>query len=172
MGFQIANGEMIVEAFVEIPAGGQNKYEFDKESGVFRLDRTLYSPVHYPTEYGFIPDTLSDDGDPIDIMVMVTIPTFPGCMIRTRIIGALEMVDDQGLDVKLLGLATADPRMNQIRCMDDVPRHITREIEFFFTIYKELENKPTEVRGWKGLDYAEQKLTEAYESYRGETDGE
>ena len=91
---------LIVDAFIEIPAGSQNKYEYDKEAGVFRLDRVLYSPMHYPTEYGYLEGTLAEDGDPLDILVLTTFPTFPGCVIRSRVIGVLLMADDKGEDGK------------------------------------------------------------------------
>ena len=94
---------LVVDAFIEIPTGSQNKYEYDKELGVFRLDRVLYSPMHYPTEYGYLENTLAEDGDPLDILVLTSFPTFPGCVISSRVIGVLLMSDDKGPDEKLLG---------------------------------------------------------------------
>lgn len=156
----------IVEAIVEIPAGSQNKYEFDKERGLLRLDRVLYSPVHYPTDYGYIEGTLEDDGDPIDILVLVTNPTVPGCIIDTRLIGVLVMADDKGVDNKLLGVAAKDPRWAEVQDLSDVPSHRLREIEHFFRTYKDLEGKETVIQGWFGLDVAIQKLEEARRNYR------
>lgn len=139
----------VVEAFVEIPAGSQNKYEFDKERGVLRLDRVLYSPVHYPTDYGYIPETLEDDGDPLDIMVLVTNPTLPGCVIDSRVVGMLEMEDDKGIDMKILAVPVKDPRFAHVHDLEDVAPHIRREIEYFFQTYKDLEGKKTVIGGWK-----------------------
>lgn len=155
----------IVEAIVEIPAGSQNKYEFDKERGLLRLDRVLYSPVHYPTDYGYIEETLEDDGDPIDILVLVTNPTIPGCIIDTRLIGVLVMADDKGVDNKLLGVAANDPRWAEVSDLSDVPKHRLREIEHFFKTYKDLEGKETVIKGWFGLDVALEKLEEARKNY-------
>ena len=97
--------ELLVEAVIEIPKGAQNKYEFDSARGVFRLDRVLYSPVHFPADYGFIPETLAEDGDPLDILVLVSMPTFPGCLVPARVIGALTMEDDKGVDTGCLRLS-------------------------------------------------------------------
>lgn len=158
--------EVIVESIIEIPAGSQNKYEFDKEKGLLRLDRVLYSPVHYPTDYGYIENTLEEDGDPIDILVLVTNPTIPGCIIDTRLIGVLVMADDKGVDNKLLGVAAKDPRWAQVRSLEDIPPHRLREIEHFFKTYKDLEGKQTEIMGWFGLDVALEKLNAARANYR------
>ncbi len=145
---------LIVEAFIEIPKGSQNKYEFDKEAHVFRLDRVLYSPFHYPTEYGYIEDTLAEDGDPLDVLVLTTLPTFPGCVIETRVIGVLVMADDKGQDEKLLGVPTKDPRFAEVHTLEDVPPHTLKEIAHFFQVYKDLENKITRIEGWRGVEDA------------------
>lgn len=158
-------GELIVEALIEIPAGSQNKYEFDKERGVLRLDRVLYSPVHYPTDYGYIPETLEEDGDPIDILVMVTNPTVPGCIIDARVVGVLAMEDDKGVDNKLLGVPVKDPRFDGYRDLSDVPPHVLREIEHFFQTYKDLEGKTTTIRGWKDAEEAARALDRARAAY-------
>jgi inorganic pyrophosphatase len=105
--------DFFMEVFVEIPKGNNNKYEFDKERGVFRLDRVLYSPVYYPADFGFLQDTLADDGDPLDAMVLTTFPTFPGCMIQARIIGMFIMEDEKGRDEKILGVPVRDPRFKK-----------------------------------------------------------
>ncbi|TCS84104.1 inorganic diphosphatase [Tepidibacillus fermentans] len=141
--------ELIVDAFIEIPTGSQNKYEFDKEKGVFRLDRVLYSAVHYPTEYGYLENTLALDGDPLDILVLTSFPTFPGCVISSRVIGVLIMSDDKGQDEKLLAVPVDDPRFKEINSIADVPSHKLKEIEHFFKVYKDLENKTTIIEGWK-----------------------
>lgn len=154
-----------MEALIEIPAGSQNKYEFDKEKGVLRLDRVLYSPVHYPTDYGFVENTLEEDGDPIDIMVMVTNPTVPGCIVECRVVGVLAMADDKGVDNKLLGVPIRDPRFAEIRDVSDVPGHYLREIEHFFQTYKELEGKQTTIRGWGDRVEARKALERAKTAY-------
>lgn len=164
--------KLLVEAVIEIPKGSQNKYEFDKERGMFRLDRVLYSPVHYPTEYGFIPQTLEEDGDPVDIMVMVSAPTFTGCLIDSRVIGALSMEDDKGVDVKILAVAVNDPRYKQIQSLEQAPPHVVREIEYFFTIYKDLEGKKTLVKGWRDIDFARQVIETGRQRYLGNKGGQ
>ncbi|PTM58646.1 inorganic diphosphatase [Desmospora activa] len=163
----MATNELIVDAFIEIPTGSQNKYEFDKESGVFRLDRVLYSPMHYPTEYGYLENTLAEDGDPLDILVLTTFPTFPGCVIATRVIGVLLMSDDKGKDEKLLGVPVDDPRWNDVKSLEDVPAHTLKEIEHFFQVYKDLENKETKIEGWKGADVADDLYQASLSRYKG-----
>jgi inorganic pyrophosphatase len=163
----MSSAKLSVDAFIEIPKGSQNKYEFDKEAGVFRLDRVLYSPMHYPTEYGYIRDTLAEDGDPLDVMVLTTFPTFPGCVIETRVVGVLVMADDKGQDEKLLGVAETDPRFAHVQTLEDVPPHILKEIAHFFEVYKDLEGKETKVEGWKGREDAERILQEAIARYKG-----
>lgn len=142
------NSKYLVEAFIEIPKSSVNKYEFDETTKQFRLDRVLYSPVHYPADYGFIPGTLADDGDPLDILVMISSPTFPGCLVPARVIGGLLMADDKGEDQKILSVAAVDPRYDGVNNLHDLSSHILREIEYFFSIYKELEGKESVVSGW------------------------
>lgn len=157
---------MVVEAFIEIPKFSHNKYEYDQERKVFRLDRPLYSPVHYPGDYGFIPDTLAEDGDPLDILVITDNPTFPGCMVPVRVIGALVMSDEKGVDTKILSVVDNDPRTKDIHDLDDVPEHIRREIEYFFTIYKDLEGKPTAVSGWRERAFAIEEIEKSRRAFR------
>jgi len=118
-----------LNAIIEIPRGSRNKYELDKETGLFRFDRILYSAVHYPADYGFIPRTLADDDDPLDVLVMVTLPTFPGCLIPVRPIGVFEMRDEKGLDEKVLAVPLKDPLYDGYHDLDDVPPHFLREVE-------------------------------------------
>ena len=139
---------------VEIPAGSQNKYEFDHARGRFVLDRVLYSSVHYPGDYGFLEGTLAEDGDPLDVLVIISEPTFPGCIVRARLIGALDMTDDKGHDVKILAVAHDDPRLDQMHSLGDLSPHRLREIEHFFDIYKELEEREVKVRGWLNAEDA------------------
>jgi inorganic pyrophosphatase len=138
-----------VRAIVEIPGGSRNKYELDKESGLLRLDRVLYSAVHYPADYGFIPGTLADDDDPMDILILLKEPTFPGCEVDLRPLGVLHMLDRGVPDEKILAVPTQDPLQEEYRELEDVPRHLLVEIEHFFHTYKDLEGKRVEMRGWE-----------------------
>ncbi len=143
--------EGLVNVIIEIPAGSRNKYELDKELGVIKLDRVLYSAVHYPLDYGFIPNTLGDDGDPLDGLVMMDEPTFPGCLITARPIGMLEMVDGGERDEKLLCVPADDPRYAKVKSLSDVAPHRLAEIAEFFRTYKNLQNKKVEVGEWKDV---------------------
>jgi inorganic pyrophosphatase len=149
-----SGGEAILEVVVEIPSGSRNKYEYDHARRRFVLDRVLYSSVHYPCDYGFIEGSLADDGDPLDVLVVISEPTFPGCVVRARPIGALDMTDDKGHDFKVLAVAHDDPRWEETHALEDLSPHRLREIENFFSIYKELEGRETTVRGWLGVDEA------------------
>ena len=140
----------IVRMIVEIPKNSANKYEYDGELGVFRLDRALYSPMHYPGDYGFIPGTLAEDGDPMDVLALVEEPSFAGCMVAVRPLGLLDMIDQNEPDQKILAVPNRNPVFDQWHSIHDVFPHLLRELEHFFTIYKELEGKRTEMRGWKG----------------------
>ena len=162
---------MIVTAVIEIPAGSQNKYEYDHETHRIRLDRVLYSPFHYPAEYGFVPDTLAEDGDPLDVIVLLSQATFPGCEVRARLIGLLEMQDDKGVDDKLLAVGADDPRYDTVNSLDDVLPHTLKELAHFFESYKELEGKRVNVDRWLGPADAEQALSQARERYRAKTSG-
>jgi inorganic pyrophosphatase len=154
-----------VMAFVEIPRGSRNKYEYDQVSGAFLLDRVLYSSVHYPTDYGFIVGTLAEDGDPLDILVVVQEPTFPGCLIPARPLGGLDMHDEKGSDFKVLAVPIGDPRFDHVRELDDLGGHWLREIETFFSTYKLLEPKQTAVLGWHGLAETRQTLARCRDRY-------
>jgi inorganic pyrophosphatase len=146
---------------VEIPKGSRNKYEFDHTTGAIRLDRVLYSSVHYPTDYGFIPGTTSADGDPLDVLIIVEEPTFPGCRVRIRPIGVLLMRDEKGLDEKILAVPLADPRFDGIRDLAEIHGHWLAEIRNFFATYKMLEGKETRVEGWQGAREARDVLRRA-----------
>jgi len=154
-----------IEATIEIPRGSRNKYEFDHARGVFHLDRVLYSAVHYPTDYGFIAGTLSGDGDPLDVLVVVDEPTFPGCHVRVRPIGTLLMTDRKGLDEKILAVPVDDPRYSQVTTLADLPPHWQREISAFFRTYKELEGEQTDVRDWQDVDGAWHIIEECRQRY-------
>ena len=149
-----------VNAVIEIPQGSIHKYEYDKQLHVFRLDRTLYSPVHYPGDYGFVPSTLGLDGDPVDVLVLVDVPSFPGCLMEVRPIGLLRMIDQGQHDEKVLAVVENDPVYRQIKDCDHVFPHLLRQIEHFFSIYKSLEGKRTEISGWSGADAAKKIIIE------------
>lgn len=157
-----------VLAFIEIPRGSRNKYEYDEEHGTFKLDRVLYSSVHYPTDYGFIPDTLAEDGDHLDILVLVQQPTFPGCLIETRPLGGLDMADEKGMDFKVLAVPVGDPRYFHVETLEQLGQHWLDEIKTFFDTYKLLEPKETEVRGWHGEEVARQQIARCQARYREE----
>ncbi|WP_457615030.1 inorganic diphosphatase [Methanopyrus sp.] len=158
----------VVYAVIEIPRGSRNKYEYDEERGFFKLDRVLYSPFHYPLDYGFIPRTLYDDGDPLDILVIMQDPTFPGCVIEARPIGLMKMLDNDDQDDKVLAVPTEDPRFKDFKDLDDVPKHLLDEIAHMFSEYKRLEGKETEVLGWEGADAAKEAIVHAIELYEDE----
>jgi inorganic pyrophosphatase len=140
----------IIDAVVETPKGSRNKYEFDPDTGAIRLDRVLFSSIHYPGDYGFIPGTISGDGDPLDVLILVEEPTFPGCRVRIRPIGVLLMEDDDSDDEKILGVPIADPRFAEIIDLMQLPQHWLAEVENFFETYKALEEKTTATGGWRG----------------------
>ena len=148
----------VVEAVVEIPKGSRNKYEIDPTTGLIYLDRVLFSSVHYPADYGFIPGTKSPDGDPLDVMIIVEEPTVPGCRVEVRPIGILLMRDEQGIDEKILGVPIADPRFEGIKDISQLQKHWLVEIENFFNTYKVLEGKETCVEDWKGAEEAKAAL--------------
>ena len=155
----------IVNMVVEIPRNSTNKYEYDAALGVFRLDRALYSSVHYPGDYGFVPGTLGDDGDPLDILTLVDEPGFPGIVMYVRPVGVLHMLDQGKGDEKILAVTSGNPRFDSIQSIQEVFPHNLHEIEHFFRIYKELENKRTEIQRWGGRDEAHQMIRSARESY-------
>src|SRR2546427_7868209 len=139
-----------VDVLVEIPRGSRTKYELDQATGRIRLDRVLFSAVHYPADYGFVMGTLGGDGDPLDAIVIVEEPTFPGCVLPARPIGTLLMRDEKGTDEKILAVPVGDPRFDEVRELRDLGDHWLKEIETFFSTYKELEGAETTVKGWRG----------------------
>ena len=138
----------VVVVIVEIPQGSRNKYEYDADLGCFRLDRMLFSSVHYPSDYGYVKGTHAPDGDPLDAMVMVGEPTFPGCAIEARPVGMFRMWDEEGLDDKILCVPMNDPQWEAVADIGDVPEYFKREVEHFFSIYKDLQDKEVQVGGW------------------------
>ena len=155
----------IVRAIVEIPKNSVNKYEYDGQLGVFRLDRALYSPMHYPGDYGFIPGTLADDGDPLDVLIMVDEASFTGCMMEVRPVGLLNMVDERENDQKVLAVPNENPRFDSIHTVDQVFPHVRKEIEYFFSIYKELQGAKTKMEGWSGPPEARRAITKSRQCY-------
>jgi inorganic pyrophosphatase len=158
-------------AVIEIPKGSRNKYEYDHERHAIKLDRFLYASVVYPTDYGFIPDTLSLDGDPLDVMVCVSEPTFPGCIIEVKPIGLFRMEDDKGIDDKVLAVPCSDPNWNQLNTLDDLAKQLQDEIAHFFSVYKDLEQKTVKVRGWFSREDAVEEIAASRDRYSGDDRG-
>ena len=158
---------MELEIVVEIPRGSRNKYEIDDKTGAIWLDRMLFTATRYPTDYGYIPETLAEDGDPLDALVLVEDPTFPGCHIRVRPLGLFWMQDEAGPDAKVLTVPVSDPRWTGIDDLDGVPPFMLQEIEHFFEIYKALEpGKSTNTGGWQGRAEAERVIGESRDRYK------
>ncbi len=156
----------IVNVLIEIPAGSKNKYEFDKDLNAFALDRVLYASVQYPYDYGFIPNTLADDGDPLDGMVIMDQPTFPGCVIAARPIGMLGMIDGGDSDEKLLCVPDKDPRYANVTSLKDIASHRLEEIAEFFRTYKNLEKKETKITGWQDVDAVRPLVEQCIRAYQ------
>jgi inorganic pyrophosphatase len=151
-----------MDAMIEVPKGSRNKYEMDHEAGRIRLDRTLFTATSYPSDYGFFPDTLAEDGDPLDVLVLVESPTFPGCVISVRPVAVFWMKDEQGPDAKVLAVPADDVRQAATEDLTDVPPHLLGEISHFFDVYKDLEpGKQSETRGWQGRREAEATIEDA-----------
>jgi inorganic pyrophosphatase len=155
----------IINVIVEIPKGSQNKYEYDKKLNIITLDRVLFSPFHYPGDYGLIPRTMSDDGDPLDALVLVTNSTYPGILLKTRPVGMLRMSDVGKIDDKILCVSKDDPRFNRYNDIKDLEEHVLKEIMHFFQVYKELENKAVRMIGWKNSEEAKKIIMESVLTY-------
>jgi inorganic pyrophosphatase len=155
----------VINAVIEIPHESINKYEYDKDLHVFKLDRNLYSPVHYPGDYGFIPSTLAGDGDPLDALVLVDAPSFPGCVMEVRPIGVLEILDQGLSDEKVLCVGSKNPRYKDVWNFSEIYPHMLREITHFFSIYKDLEGKRVEVKGWRDASVARTAVIEAQQRF-------
>jgi inorganic pyrophosphatase len=151
-----------VNVVVEIPEGSRNKYEYDKALDIFRLDRALHSPIHYPGDYGFVPQTLALDGDPLDILILVIQPTFPGCLMAARPIGILGMIDDDKEDDKILAVPVGEPAFDEVHNYTQIFPHTLRTISHFFETYKLLEGKQTRVVQWQDAAAARRVVTESY----------
>ena len=153
-------------AVIEIPKGSSCKYEMDKYTGLLRLDRMLYTSTHYPANYGFIPRTYADDGDPLDVLVLCAQPIYPMTLIQVFPIGVMRMIDGGALDDKIIAVPVSDPTYNNIRTIDELPPHIFDEMMHFFSVYKQLENKQTAVKELFGPEEAKQIIQECMEHYQ------
>ena len=160
----MADDEPLI-CLVEIPKGSRNKYEYDHDRDAIKLDRFLFSSMVYPTDYGFIPDTLGQDGDPLDAMVCVSEPTFPGCVIEVKAIALFRMEDDKGIDDKVLCVPLSDPGWNKLEKLDDLSEQLRDEIAHFFSIYKDLEQKAVKVDGWYSREEAIEEIRAARERF-------
>jgi inorganic pyrophosphatase len=155
-----------LSCFVEIPKGSRNKYEYDAEEKVIKLDRFLFSSMVYPTDYGFIPDTLAQDGDALDAMVCVSEATFPGCVIPVKPIALFKMEDDKGIDDKILCVPLDDPGWNTLERLEDLSEQLRDEIAHFFSVYKDLEQKRVKVDGWYPREDALAEIEASRERFR------
>ncbi len=155
----------VLHAIIEIPKGRRSKFEVDKETGLLRLDRYLYTSATYPGDYGFIPQTLAEDGDPLDVVVNVSEPTFSGCLIEARPLGLFKMIDSGAPDYKILAVPSTDPLYAHVRHIDDMPPHFLREAEHFFAHYKDLEEGEVKTEGWFNIDEAKQEINASIERY-------
>ncbi len=156
----------VIYVVVEVPKGSRNKYEYDEGQGFVKLDRVLYSPIHYPGDYGLIPRTHYDDGDPLDVLVMVNEPTFPGCIIEARPIGLFRMLDRGVADDKVLAVPAYDPIFQDYYDLPHIPQHFLAEMGHFFEVYKELEGVATKVLGWERVSVAREQILYAANLYK------
>lgn len=160
---------MDIDVIIEIPQGSRNKYEMDHDTGRIRLDRMLFTSTRYPADYGFVPGTLAEDGDPLDALVLLEEPAFPGSYVAARPVGVFWMNDEHGPDAKILTVPAHDPRYERIQDLADVPEYLLAEIGHFFDVYKELEpGKGTDVRGWQDRAAAEAEISTAFERAAGQ----
>jgi len=157
--------ELTIDVLIEIPKGSRNKYEYDKVKKVIRYDRMIFSSMHYPSDYGFVPETLALDGDPLDALVLVSDPTFPGCLIEVKPLGLFRMYDEKGPDAKLLCVPVSDPIWNKLNSLEEVNPHIIKEIEHFFSVYKDLEEQKVGIEGWENKASAIATIKESQKRY-------
>lgn len=154
-----------IDVMVEIPKGSRNKYEYDYKRKMIRYDRMIFSSMHYPSDYGFFLETLGEDGDALDALVLVSEPTFPGCVIEVRPIGVFYMKDEKGPDAKILCVPVSDPIWNKIFSLEEINPHLKNEIEHFFQVYKDLEKKKVGIEGWGNKSEALELISQAQERY-------
>ena len=155
----------VIYTIIEIPKGSRNKYEYHKSAGIITLDRVLYSSLHYPGDYGLIPRTYYEDGDPLDVLVMINEPTFPGCIIEARPIGVFQMFDKGLPDDKILAVPATDPLFDGNTDISNIPPHFLREVAHFFQVYKDLEGERTQIVGWDSAQAAKEKIMHAVQLY-------
>ncbi len=153
-------------AVIEIPKGGKQKYEMDKATGMLKLDRILYTSTHYPANYGFIPRTLADDGDPLDVLVLCTEQLQPMCLVECYPIGVFSMTDDDELDEKIIAIPFDDPQMNFWKDIDELPKHVFSEIQHFFSVYKSLEHTDTSLQEVENAATAKEIIQKCLDSYK------
>ncbi|MCK4471588.1 MAG: inorganic diphosphatase [Anaerolineae bacterium] len=156
----------VIYVVVEIPKKSRNKYEYDEQGGFVKLDRVLFSSLHYPGDYGFVPQTLHADGDPLDVLVMTNEPTFASCVIEARPLGVFRLVDKGQLDDKILAVPHTDPLFKEYHSLEDVPPHFLDEMAHFFSVYKDLESATVVGKGWDGLEQAYAEIERAVQRYR------
>ncbi len=156
----------IVNAMIEIPQGSRTKYEIDKETGLLKLDRVIYSSFHYPVNYGFIPQTLGHDNDPLDILVLCSQPIQSLCLVEATVIGNMQMIDSGEEDDKIIAVASKDPSVNHITSIDELPRHFISELKNYFEQYKVLENKQVQIEDFQEKETAYQIINEAIAFYK------
>jgi len=164
----VSRGENIpneINVIVEIPKGSKNKYEIDKETGLIALDRAMHTAQDYPFDYGFVPQTLWDDGDALDVVLLTTYPLFPGILVAARPVAIMHMIDGGEGDDKIIAVPVHDPRWNDVKDLSDLNKHTLKEMEHFFTTYKQIQNKVVEVSGFEGKDVAEAGVLKSIELY-------
>lgn len=154
------------DVLIEIPKGSRNKYEYDFKLKKVRYDRMIFSSMMYPADYGFIPETLALDGDPLDVLVLVTEPTFPGCVMEVKPIGVFHMADEKGPDEKVICVPVSDPVWNRLHDLSDLNGHLIKEIEHFFQVYKDLEQKKVDVEGWGDVKEASSIIEQCVQRYK------
>ncbi|MDX1362760.1 inorganic diphosphatase [Arenibacter latericius] len=154
------------DVLIEIPKGSRNKYEYDFELKKIRYDRMIFSSMMYPADYGFIPETLALDGDPLDVLVLVTEATFPGCVMEVKPIGVFHMADEKGPDEKVICVPVSDPVWNRINDLSELNPHLIKEIEHFFKVYKDLEKKKVDVGGWGQLEAAKEIVAKCIQRFK------
>jgi inorganic diphosphatase len=159
------NKSLSFDVLIEIPKGSRNKYEYDFELRKVRYDRMIFSSMMYPADYGFVPETLALDSDPLDVLVLVTEPTFPGCVMEVKPIGVFHMADEKGPDEKVICVPVSDPIWNKMNDLNDLNPHLIKEIEHFFSVYKDLEKKKVAINGWGNLNEAVKIYHECKERY-------
>jgi inorganic pyrophosphatase len=157
---------MTFDVLIEIPKGSRNKYEYDFKLKKIRYDRMIFSSMMYPADYGFVPETLALDGDPLDVLVLVTEPTFPGCVMQVKPIGVFHMTDEKGPDEKIICVPVSDPISSKVNDLKELNPHLIQEIEHFFQVYKDLEKKKVDVGGWGDVFQAQAIVTSCSERFK------